>query len=169
MAPAVAVRAERKPIAAAADPTVAAEDPEEEIEITVTGTPAGSPYFTPNATSATRTDTSILDTPQSIQVIPQQVLKDQQIIRVDDALRNVSGVVGNFAPFGNSEALTIRGFVTDPYSNGPFLRDGFRTYDSINIQETANLERIEVLKGPASVLYGQNDPGGLINLVTKQP
>ncbi|AFY33148.1 TonB-dependent siderophore receptor [Calothrix sp. PCC 7507] len=141
--------------------------PDESIELVVTGEQDG--YRVPNATVGTRTDTPILDIPQSIQVIPQQVLKDQQIIRVDDALRNVSGVVGNFAPFGNSEALTLRGFVSDSYTNLAVVRDGFRTYDNSSVQETANLERIEVLKGPASVLYGQNDPGGLINLVTKQP
>lgn len=145
------------------------EDGEPEVEIVVTGERAGSPYFAPTATTGTRTDTSILDTPQSIQVIPQQVLQDQQIIRVDDALRNVSNVVGRLDPFGGSTNITIRGFTADNFTAGAFLRDGYRLNDNLGTQETANIERIEVLKGPASVLYGQSDPGGIINLVTKRP
>lgn len=142
---------------------------EQDEEIVVTGERAGSPYFAPRATTGTRTDTSILDTPQSIQVVPQQVLQDQQIIRVDDALRNVSGVVGRLNPFGASTNITIRGFTTDNFTAGAFLRDGYRLNDNLGTQETANIERIEVIKGPSSVLYGQSDPGGIINLVTKRP
>ncbi|NJL42773.1 MAG: TonB-dependent receptor plug domain-containing protein [Pseudanabaena sp. SU_2_4] len=148
--------------------TVATIPEEDEVEITVTDEQQRG-YRVPNATTATRTDTAILDTPQSIQVIPQQILKDQQIIRVDQALRNVSGVTGNFGTFGGAEILTIRGFTTDSFANTPILRDGFRVYYNLGPQETANLEQIEVIKGPSSVLYGQNEPGGLINLVTKQP
>jgi len=144
-----------------------AEEPE--AEVVVTGDTPGSPYFAPNATGGTRTNTPILDTPQSIQVVPQQVLRDQQIIRVDDALRNVSGVVGRLSPFGASTSLTIRGFTADNFTAGAILRDGYRSNDNLGTQETANIERIEVIKGPASVLYGQNDPGGIINLVTKRP
>ncbi|WP_253188377.1 TonB-dependent siderophore receptor [Leptolyngbya sp. 'hensonii'] len=143
-----------------------AGEPDEEI--VVTGERQRG-YVVPNATTATRTDTSILDTPQSIQVIPQQIFRDQQIIRVDDALRNVSNVVGRLNPFGASTSLTIRGFTADNFTAGAILRDGFRVTDNLGTQETANIERIEVLKGPSSVLYGQNDPGGIINLVTKRP
>ncbi|BBC27145.1 TonB-dependent siderophore receptor [Pseudanabaena sp. ABRG5-3] len=149
---------------------VAQADDDEEEEITVTGEGDRPPiYRVPNASTATRNDTAIIDTPQSIQVIPQQVLKDQQVVRVDQALRNVSGVTGELSGFSSAQSLTIRGFVTDSFANIPILRDGFRTYYNLSPQETANLERIEVLKGPASVLYGQADPGGIINLVTKQP
>ena len=146
------------------------DDADEEEEITVTGEGDRPPiYRVPNASTATRTDTAIIDTPQSIQVVPQQVLKDQQVVRVDQALRNVSGVTGELSGFSSAQSLTIRGFITDSFANIPILRDGFRTYSNLSPQETANLERIEVLKGPASVLYGQADPGGIINLVTKQP
>ena len=149
---------------------VSNEAKEEEEEITITGeTDRKTTYREPNASTATRTDTAIIDTPQSIQVVPQQVLKDQQVVRVDQALRNVSGVTGELSGFSSAQSLTIRGFVTDSFANIPILRDGFRTYSNLSPQETTNLERIEVLKGPASVLYGQADPGGIINLVTKQP
>ncbi|ELS31790.1 MULTISPECIES: TonB-dependent receptor [Pseudanabaena] len=149
---------------------VAQKPDEGEEEVQVTGKVEAPPaYVVPNASTATRTNTAIIDTPQSIQVVPQQVLKDQQIVRVDQALRNVSGVTGELGKFASSQSLTIRGFTTDSFSNGPILRDGFRSYYNLGAQETANLEQIEVLKGPASVLYGQNGPGGIINLVTKQP
>ena len=138
------------------------------IQIVVTGETEND-YFVPNGSTATRTATPLLDIPQAIQVVPQQVLEDQQILRVDDALRNVSGVVGRLDAFTPITNLTIRGFSIDTLSNGAILRDGFRITNNLSSQETANIERIEVIKGPSSVLYGQTDPGGLINLVTKRP
>ncbi|MEH2180224.1 TonB-dependent siderophore receptor [Nostoc sp.] len=133
------------------------------IELVVTGEQDG--YSVPNATTATRTDTPLRDIPQSIQVVPQQVLKDQQVIRLDEALRNVSGVQGGETAFA-APSFTIRGF-----ANAPVLRDGFKQYQQFDsdIPDVSNLEHIEVLKGPTSILYGQIEPGGLINLVTKQP
>ena len=142
-------------------PSAADQQP---IELLVTGE-QNQDYLVPSASTATRTDTPIIDIPQSIQVIPQQVLKDQQITRIDDALRNVTGVIGSTNSFIGSQ-ITIRGFSTTAL---PILRDGFREYDNFSLQEPSNLERVEVLKGPASVQYGQVDPGGVINLVTKQP
>lgn len=142
---------------------------EVEIEITVTAETAQEVYTVPDASTATRTDTLILDTPQSVQVLPQEILQDQQILRVDDALQNVSGIVGRLDSFGSATNLTIRGFTTETLTGGAILRDGFRITNTFGTQETANLERIEVIKGPSSVLYGQNDPGGIVNLVTKQP
>ncbi|WP_423753485.1 TonB-dependent receptor plug domain-containing protein [Chlorogloeopsis fritschii] len=135
--------------------------PEEPIELVVTG--EQDTYRVPEATTGTRTDTPIRDIPQSIQVIPKQVLQDQQVIRLTDAIRNVSGVVEGDTFGGTVDNFNIRGF--DFTSN---FRDGFRdTGDSL--RELANIEQIEVLKGPASVLYGNAEPGGIINLVTKKP
>jgi iron complex outermembrane receptor protein len=136
----------------------------DEEEIIVTGqTETG--YRVPNATTATRTDTPILDIPASIQVIPREVLKDQQVIRLEEALRNASGVATSTNE-GVGANIEIRGF-----TDAPLLVDGFRQYvDGFqNLPETANLERIEVLKGPASILYGEIQPGGVVNLVTKRP
>ncbi|WP_414529156.1 TonB-dependent siderophore receptor [Nodularia chucula] len=132
------------------------------IELVVTG--QQDRYSVPNATTATRTDTPLRDIPQSIQVVPRQVLDDRQVIRASEALGNVSGVQkGNATGGGIGEGFNIRGF----QQFGGNLRNGFR--DGGGIAETANLERIEVLKGPASVLYGNLDPGGIVNYVTKQP
>jgi iron complex outermembrane recepter protein len=138
--------------------------PDEEAEIVVTGEGENNDYFVPDATSATRTDTPILDTPQSVQIVPQKVLEDQQVIRLDEALRNVSGVTFGGTNLGRRLEFNIRGF-----DGAPILRNGFRQFGADVIPETANLERVEVLKGPASVLYGEIEPGGLINLVTKKP
>ncbi|OCQ95958.1 ferrichrome-iron receptor [Oscillatoriales cyanobacterium USR001] len=137
---------------------------DEEINIRVTARQA-TPYRVPNASSATRTDTPIRDIPQSIQVIPQEVIKDQQITRLEEALSNVSGVTFRGVVGGRGTEFDIRGF-----SNAPVLRDGFRRYGSFqSFPEVANLDRVEVLKGPASILYGEIQPGGLVNLVSKQP
>ncbi|PIG94152.1 TonB-dependent receptor [Gloeocapsopsis sp. IPPAS B-1203] len=135
--------------------------PDQPIELVVTGQQDG--YSVPNATTATRMDTPLRDIPQSIQVVPQQVLEDQQVIRASEALRNVSGVQRGNTLGGIIEVFSIRGF----QQFGGTLRNGFR--NRFSVAETANLERIEVLKGPASVLYGNLDPGGVINYVTKQP
>ncbi|MDV3351187.1 TonB-dependent siderophore receptor [Leptothoe sp. LEGE 181152] len=147
-----------------------AQTPENDsLRIVVTGEDTDDDYLVPTANSATRTNTRVLDIPQAIQVVPQQVLEDQQILRVDDALRNVSGVAGQLDSFSNNAALTLRGFTANSFTNLPILRDGFRINDNLSSQNITNVERIEVIKGPASVLYGQNDPGGIINLVTKRP
>ena len=122
-------------------------------------------YRVPNASTATRTDTPVLDIPASIQVIPQQVLEDQQVTRLDEALSNVSGVTFGGTFVNTSLNFNIRGF------DAPTLRNGFRDFGGFTgVSPTiTNLERVEVLKGPASILYGEVQPGGLINLVTEQP
>lgn len=132
---------------------------DEPIELVVTGEQDG--YSVPEASTATRTDTPLRDIPQSIQVIPQQVIKDQGITRITDATRNVSGTT-IASGYGNLIGdVRVRGF----YSG--FLRDGFATQPFFI--DGGNIERVEVLKGPASVLYGALEPGGIVNYVTKQP
>jgi iron complex outermembrane recepter protein len=142
-------------------------NPVEDLEIQVTGSKR-TPYRAPNATTATRTDTPLIDIPQSIQVIPQQVLKDQQVTRVGDAVRNVSGVT-----IGQGFGSSADGFIIRGFSAPNTLIDGFKgspdTSSFSTIPETSTLERIEVLKGPASILYGNVQPGGIINLVRKKP
>lgn len=120
-------------------------------------------YTVRRATSATRTETPLRDTPRSIQVVPEQVLEDQRAIRVGDALRNVAGVAQGDNFGATLDRFTIRGFSQDV-----FLRNGFRQRQN-SLRETVNVERVEVLRGPASVLYGQLEPGGVVNLVTEQP
>ena len=105
------------------------------------------------------------DIPQSIQVVPQQVIEDQQANRLEDVLRNVSGVSAGDS-FGDSvQRFVIRGFEQDTTLVNGFRQGAFgQGFPSLE-----RLERVEVLKGPASILYGNLEPGGIINLVTKKP
>jgi len=141
-----------------------ADEPDEEI--VVTGEQDG--YRVPNSSIGTRTDTPLRDSPQSIQVVPQQVLEDQQVNTFNEALQNVPGVIQAFPNYTQFNGFTIRGFnVTD--NSGNYLRNGL-TYRFGSVGTNfSNIERIEVLRGPASVLFGQGSPGGTINVVTRQP
>lgn len=141
---------------------------EEEIEIVVTGEREGG-YNVPNASTATRTDTPLRDIPQSIQVVPQEVLRDQQANRLEEALRNVSGVTQAFSGPFSVNTFTIRGFIINENSGNNFLRNGLPDPTIGGVVELPNIEQVEVLKGPASVLFGFGNPGGTINLVTKKP
>jgi iron complex outermembrane receptor protein len=145
----------------------AQQTPDEEIEIIATGEeePEEDNYNVPDATTATRTDTPLRDIPQSIQVIPQEVIKDQKVNRVEDALRNVSGVSTGDSFGGTAERFTIRGFAQDTTLVNGFRQGAFGQ----GLPNVDRLERIEVLKGPASILYGNLEPGGVVNLVTKKP
>lgn len=118
----------------------------------------------PILTTTTKINVPSFDLPIAVQTVPEQVMVDQNAITIQDALENVSGVRSNN---NNIEGyvFNIRGF--NSYN---VLRDGLligvaipQTYD------TANLQRIDVLKGPASFLFGRADPGGVVDLVTKKP
>jgi iron complex outermembrane recepter protein len=137
---------------------------DDEIEITVTGEQA-NPYRVPNASTATKTDTPLRDIPQSIQVVPQQLIRDQNLTRLDDALRNVPGVAPDFNS-GPYVTYRIRGFEA---LNNNLLRNGQIDAGAGESVELSNVERIEILKGPASVLFGLGNPGGSINVITKRP
>jgi iron complex outermembrane receptor protein len=139
------------------------------IEIIATGEDESNRgFFVPNTSTATRTNTDILDTPASVIVIPEKVLEEQQAINLEQALRNVSGVSVNSGE-GRGSQIGLRGF-----EGVPVFRDGFRIYspkgkDVRTIVDLSNIERIEVLRGAASALFGQIEPGGIVNLISKQP
>lgn len=123
-------------------------------------------YRATRSATATRTDTDIRDTPQSIQVVPAQVLKDLNTTRIDRAL-DFAGGVARQNNFGGLTFLnySVRGFTTgELYKNGFAINRG-----SYSSPDTSSIERIEVLKGPAASLYGRGDPGGLVNIVSKRP
>jgi iron complex outermembrane receptor protein len=110
----------------------------------------------------------LVETPVAIQVIPAQVLADQQTVNPVDALTNVSGVAATNDVCGTSDSFSIRGF--DAMS--PLYQDGMRLdeYSTSGFpQVLANVEEIQVVKGAASVLDGQAEPGGLVEIVTKKP
>jgi len=125
--------------------------------------PYNPDYHRTNASTATKTDTPIMQTPMSIQVIPKQVLKDQQAIRIKDALKNVSGIFWATDPM--YEGFQMRGFQADGATT--VYRNGLRIRRAQH--EVANVEQLEVIKGPAAAIYGRIEPGGLINVVTKKP
>ncbi len=125
--------------------------------------PYNPDYNLPNASTATKTDTPIMETPISIQVVPRAVMQDQQSIQLGDATKNVSGVFQGTTFGGFAEQFMIRGFNTN-YAN---YYDGFR-FPASRLS-LANAERVEVVKGAAANLYGRIEPGGMINVVTKRP
>jgi len=132
----------------------------EEVDVTA---PAFKSYPS-EASTGTKTDTPIIDTPVSVHVVPSQLIQDQRLFRVQDALENVSGVRGN----NNDNAgyiYKIRGFQVQNFFRNSLSLGATKA----SIQDTSNVERIEVLKGPSSILFGRVEPGGLINLVTKKP
>ncbi|RRV04530.1 TonB-dependent siderophore receptor [Pseudomonas sp. v388] len=123
-------------------------------------------YRATRSATATKTDAAIRDVPQSISVVPAKVLQDLGSHNVERALDFAGGVSkqNNFGGLTLYE-YSIRGFTTSE-----FYKDGFsanRGYPAT--PDAANIERIEVLKGPAASLYGRGDPGGTVNIVTKKP
>jgi len=124
-------------------------------------------YHAKRSATGTKTDTPLIQTPVSVQVISREVMDDQQILTISDAIKNVSGVYTRQGPDGNTmDSFNIRGFQVNSYG-GSYL-DGVRDFSRAP-KETAGLERIEVLKGPAAIMYGRIEPGGMINRVSKTP
>ncbi|MBF2007445.1 MAG: TonB-dependent siderophore receptor [Chlorogloeopsis fritschii C42_A2020_084] len=149
-------------------PEEATAQQDQPIELVVTGEQDG--YRVQAGTTATKTDTPLRDIPQSIQVVPRQVIEDQKANRLGDALRNVSGVITTTGRAQEGDGVIIRGFGGPFGSLDSFRRNGLK--DGIGpsiLADPINIDRIEVLKGPASVLFGQGSPGGTVNIITKQP
>lgn len=137
-------------------------------EVKVTGsmesdTPGNPSYTRTHASTATKSNTPLIKTPMSVQVVPRAVIEDQQAIQIEDAIKNVSSVFPGFTFGGLSEEFMLRGFNTGFLS----YRDGFR-FPAARLS-LANIERIEVVKGATANLYGRIEPGGMINLITKRP
>ena len=145
-----------------------AEGETAEEELVVTGARPGSAYFAPNSTTATKLDVPLRDVPASIQVIPRQLIEDKQIVRLNDLADYVSGVQAQSGYGGlSSQGYYFRGFETSFET----LRNGFRDFGFLSPRDVANVERVEFLKGPASVLYGGSfgSIAGVVNTITKKP
>ncbi|EMG9278678.1 TonB-dependent siderophore receptor [Enterobacter cloacae] len=154
------------PLVQAAD-TATANDGE---TLTVTADPhavaeATNGYQPLNTSTATLTNMPMLDIPQVVNTVSDKVLEDQHATSLDEALYNVSNVVQTNTLGGTQDAFVRRGFGTN--RDGSIMTNGLRTV--LPRSFNAATERVEVLKGPASTLYGILDPGGLINVVTKRP
>ncbi|MBK5300679.1 TonB-dependent siderophore receptor [Erwinia sp. TH29] len=120
-------------------------------------------YKPTDSRSALKIDAPLRDIPQTVNVIPQSVIKDQGAQSMEDVLKNVPGV-GLSNGDGQRDQVTIRGFsaIGDMYVDG--VRD-----DALYFRDLSNVERVEVIKGPAAVLYGRGSSGGLINSISKKP
>lgn len=136
---------------------------------TATGPVAG--YGAKRSATATKTDTPILETPQSISVIGAEQIADQKATSLTEALAYTPGVMADPGYANSYDVFYSRGFRLQDGS-GSVYRDGLKLGGSgwaTGQQEPYGLERVELLKGAASVLFGAAAPGGVLNVVTKQP
>lgn len=129
-------------------------------EVTVLGR-AQTLYQVDRAATGTRTPTLLEDVPQSVQVLPRELMDDQAARQIIDLYRNISGV-----SFFSYAGVTFRGFRQDE-----ILYDGLRgdPFIGFAVPQLFTIDRIEVLKGPSGALYGAGAAGGVINYVTKKP
>ena len=112
-----------------------------------------------------RTGASPLDTSQSVNIVPEQVIKDQLPRNIDDALVNISGITQTNTLAGTQDAVIRRGFGDN--RDGSIMRNGMPLVQGRSLNPA--VESVEVLKGPASLLYGIMDPGGIVNTISKRP
>lgn len=128
-------------------------------------------YVATRSATGTKTDTPILEIPQTINVVTAEQVQTQGARNLTQALRYTPGLnVGGFTDRNAiADEITSRGFAPTPlYLDGAYLPYAGSLGGAPQI-DPYTLERIEVLKGPSSVLYGQNQPGGIINMVSKRP
>ena len=146
---------------------------EQTLPVVVVREKADDAYDVNATPAATKTNTPILLTPQSVQVVPRAVLKEQSALTLTDAIRNVAGTGSDFGFNGSAQPLImLRGFQTESMTAMGTM-SGMSTYyiNGVKVKglpiNMANVEAVEVVKGPASVLYGRSEPGGLINVVPR--
>jgi iron complex outermembrane recepter protein len=150
--------------AALASAASALASPAQELQRVEAFKRATKPCTAKDASTGSKTETPIMETPLSIQTVPQQVLQDQNATILDQALTNVSGVKSGNGT-GLQESIYIRGFLTTTT-----FRSGFRIDDSLGcgLRTLTNVNSVEVPQGPAAILYGRVEPGGVVNLATEQ-
>jgi iron complex outermembrane receptor protein len=145
----------------------AAAEPVTDTLPAVTVTETAREYHEPVTTLGTKFEAELMSIPQGVQVVNEQLIRDQGAMDIGDVLKNIpSANVGNtrLSPF-SSFSWTIRGF------DAGVNRNGFRQLYFEDVDQSAlwNVERVDVLKGPSGSLFGQEGLGGTINLVTKMP
>ncbi|WP_026354063.1 TonB-dependent siderophore receptor [Massilia niastensis] len=127
-------------------------------------------YRALSATGATKTDTPIKDLPQSVRVLTGDLLKDVGVTDLAGALDLTSGISRQSNLGGLWDSYSMRGFTGDPNFGSDFMVNGFSSSRGYNgLRDGANTASVEVLKGPASALYGRGEPGGTVNITTKKP
>ncbi|QKY10013.1 TonB-dependent receptor [Janthinobacterium lividum] len=131
--------------------------------VTVTAAKDKDGYVAATSASGTKTEMALRDVPQTINVVPAAVIRDQNAMSIQDIMKNIPGV-GLSTGDGQRDQVFIRGFT----AIGDQFVDGFRD-DALYFRDLSNVERLEVIKGPAAVLYGRGSSGGLVNRITKKP
>jgi iron complex outermembrane receptor protein len=150
-------------LASAAQAQVPADEASVSEEVIVLGTREQG-YRATVAPLTNKSDTPIKETPFSIQVVTHELIRDRGITTVGEALRYVPGFSPQVGFGASNDRFYIRGFIT-PYN----LKNGLRRSAYAPDEQLQNVEQVEVLKGPASALYGRFEPGGVVNFVTKKP
>ncbi|XAH23551.1 TonB-dependent siderophore receptor [Xylophilus sp. GW821-FHT01B05] len=133
-------------------------------QVDVTAGQEHGAHYAPAATAtAAKVDAPLRDIPQTVNIVTQEVMRDQGARSVQDVMKTIPSV-GLATGDGQRDAIVIRGFTAlyDIYLDG--VRD-----DAQYFRDLYNIERVEVVKGPAAALYGRGSSGGLINLITKKP
>ena len=133
--------------------------------VTVTGQRDHDNYKVDEGSSVLRTPQPLKDTPQTVQVLPAELLRANGSTTLQDAMRSVPGAaIGSGEGSSTGDRLYLRGFLV----NNDIYVDGMHD-SALYLRDTFNTERIEVLKGPSSVMFGRGTPGGAINMVTNKP
>ena len=169
--PAALLLAAASPLALAADP-VPAEDTtgHSHIPEVVNVKAERQHYRSLSATGATKTDALLMDLPQSVRVLTGDLLRDAGVTNLAGALELSSGIAKQSPLGGLWDSYAMRGFTGDPNFGSDYMVNGFSSSRGYNgMRDAANTQNIEVLKGPASALYGRGEPGGTVNITTKKP
>ncbi|MBA1199120.1 TonB-dependent siderophore receptor [Pseudomonas plecoglossicida] len=128
---------------------------------------ASTGYVATRTAAGTKTDTPIVETARSLSVITRQQLDDRQVLNLNDALRYTAGVQSSgYGSDSRADWLRVRGFDPTQFLDGLALPKGSFANPKV---EPWNLERITVLRGPASSVYGQTPPGGMLDMVSRRP
>lgn len=127
-------------------------------------------YRSLSVTGATKTDTLLKDLPQSVRVLTSELLSDAGVSTLAGALDLASSISRQSNLGGLWDSYAMRGFTGDPNFGSDFMVNGFSSSRGYSgVRDGANTDSIEILKGPASALYGRGEPGGSVNIVTKKP
>lgn len=162
----------RRPVAllfAAASPwSLAIDDVQADDVVTVKA--ERQHYRSLSATGATKTDALLMDLPQSVRVLTGDLLRDAGVTTLAGALDLASGISRQSPLGGLWDSYAMRGFTGDPNFGSDYMVNGFSSSRGYNgMRDGGNTQNVEVLKGPASALYGRGEPGGTVNIMTKKP
>lgn len=131
----------------------------EDVKLHKTGNPNNAKI------STTKSQLDVMETPQAIAVVTHEVIEQQQAQQLSDVVKNVNGVYLTSARGASQDSFGARGYT---FGNENIFKNGSRVNSGI-FPEVSGLERVEVLKGSAAILYGNVAPGGIVNMVTKKP